>query len=147
MKKILFAGLLFTGLVNTTGSFAQSVTEKLSGNWTVTEIILDLNGNNQPDKNEQMKANSLGFYINLNADGTGTARMDIFSTREDRIKWSTGNNNTEINFSGSGNADKRILCYQLADANNTVHIDKLSGNNLQLSSNEGEKMWISLKRK
>lgn len=145
MKKV-FLGLLFTTALGT-HSFAQSLNEKLAGNWTVTEIALDMNGNNQIEKDEIMKTSCLGLYMNLNANGSGTARMDVLSTREDKLRWSLGNNNTEINFSGEGNTDKKILCYKLADTNNSMHIDKLSGGNLLLSSNENGKMWVTLKKK
>jgi hypothetical protein len=146
MKKIVSC-LLAVVCFGTVPVFAQSISEKLSGEWTVTQIALDMNGNKQADKNEQANAASLGLYIKLNADGTGTSRMDMFSVLEDRLKWSMGNNNTEINFSGEGNQDKKILSYRVADARNSMHVDKFSGNTLQLSSNEAGMMWITLKRK
>lgn len=147
MKKIFFYCALTTICIGSNGAFAQSLADKLTGEWTVTDIALDMNGNGQMDKNEQANAKSLGLYIKLNADGTGTSRMDMLSALEDRLKWSIGNNNTEINFSGEGNADKKILSYKIADANNTMHVDKLSGNNLQLSSKANGMMWLSLKKK
>jgi hypothetical protein len=145
MKKTIFASLALAAFAQYAS--AQSIVEKLPGNWNVTQIALDVNGNGQPDKSEQEDVTSLGFYFTLSNDGTGSGRMDIFTTRDNRFIWNISNNGTEINFSGEGNGDLRFLFYKLADAKTTLHIDKISGNNMQLSTNDGGMMWLTLKRK
>ena len=143
MKKIVLAALLLAA----TNVKAQSIADKLPGNWTVTHIAFDANGNNQLDKDEQEGVAALGFTFSLNADGSGMGRMDMLATSDNRFSWTTGNNGTEITFNGQGNGDKKFAFLRLADGSSTMHVDKLSGNNLQLSSNDGGKMWMVLKRK
>jgi hypothetical protein len=145
MRKLIFT----TAITAMSMQFAsaQSISDKLPGNWTVTQISRDANGNGQLDKNEQENVSALGFYFILNNDGTGLGRMDIFTGRDNRFRWNIGNNGTEIIFAGEGNADTKLLFYRLADAKNTLHIDKISGNNLQLSMNDGGMIWLTLKRK
>ncbi len=143
MKKLI---LLAIPVVGATVVNAQTMGERLVGNWTVTQIAVDENDNKQLDKNEQVNAASLGFYFNLESNGTGEAHLDMFGATGDRFSWSPENNGTELKFSGNGNA-RPLLMYSINAASNTMHVDKVSGNNLQLSTTTGKTVWITLKKK
>lgn len=143
MKKSILFSMLLMGAGAATG---QTMGERLVGNWTVTQIAVDENDNKQLDKNEQVNAASLGLYFNLESNGTGEAHLDMFGAAGDKFSWSPENNGTELRFSGSGSA-RPLLMYSISAASNTMHVDKVSGSNLQLSTTAGKTVWITLKKK